>query len=419
MKRFFRLPTLLLLAGSLFLINACTTDETPDFVLPPTINLNAGTDLITGDETLAAGAPIKVQITAEKGDNDMESIEFQQDGVRIADFNPRITINGTTASSAEPLLFDTEKETLTWDIEILTDATEVSTYTIIAKDDAGNTDQVSLTITIEAAEPTLSFPGSGSTFVLDPGNKNGSKVTVVTNGSPLVNISVWQDGALIEEMDRVFYDTPSNEFASNPLPLEGDDVNGLIEKDVFIRTHDFVGTVEYTIQVENAAGKTANASYFVTIEPTGTPIDLEYTAVLLSNADGGSMILGGMDLYTGTNVSVNAASANIIDLGINGNPAATNWVQKISPANGAAMKELSSAQIDAGFSYAGVTFKEQIIEGWNGGVSVTEATNQVQVGDVFIVNVDNDYFILQCFEVNITDGNNEDNYRFDIKQALF
>jgi len=420
MRRFFQLPTMMLLAASLFLVNACTTDDNPPIVISPTAQLIDEAGFLTFDSEVAVGDSIRVKLSAAQGDNPMNAVTFLQDGVQITDFG-RISINGTQASSSAPLLFDDEKVSFTWEVAIAAHADGVATYTFEVSDETGSTDQVQLDITIASAPPSISFTGMGTTQTLPAGTLNEIKVTAVSNGTDLSTIAVYQDGELITAMNRIFFGDASTEFASNPLPLEGDDINGLVDKSIFIRTQSDVGSAEYTIEITNAAGQTASGAYTATVAPTGTPLDGTFTAVLLSNADGGTNILGGLDLYAGENVSVNSTNATIIDLGINGNAAATNWIQKIQGANGGTIKEPSTAQSDDPYFFDDINFKEQVLSAWDGGTGVTnnQSTNQVQVGDMFFVNADNDYFIIKCVEVSVTTTNNEDFYRFDVKQAIY
>lgn len=419
MKQLLRAPQLLLLALSLFIFNACQTDPIgtgTGFDIPPSINLNSGTDLLTGDATLDSGAPIKLQITASSGDNDMQFVEFRQDGSRISDIS-RITINGAPAVSNAPLLSGDEVTSFMWDVEIMTDNSSPSTYSILVSDGSSNTDQVSLTITIDAAEPTISFVGIGSTVMGIPGAADKKTVTVMSNGVDLANLSILQNGVLITDLTTIYYGDLNTNFTANPMEITGDDVNGFV-KDIYVRQFG-MGESTYTIQVENVAGKTASADYGIeTI--VGTAVDATFDMRLLSNAVGAN--LGGLDLYTGDNVSVNSADATIIDQGINGNGAATNWIQKFRHNGNGSVKELSAEQTSAGFAFDDVEYKEEILDLWDNAVSPAndqEPTNKVMVGDVFIISNDNDYFLLECTNVEVTTTNNSDFYNFKVKQAIF
>lgn len=414
MRKNIQLVSYLFFAFSLMLFNSCSEDIGTGFAVAPSIVLNSGADLVTGNTTLASGESLKVQISATAGDNDMQFIEFRQDGVRISDIN-RIKIDGVTASSAAPLLSGTEVSALTWDVEIATDNQQESTYTFLVSDANGNTDFVSLDISINAASPSISFVGIGSTVETSPGAADKKLVTVESNGVNLSALAIYENGNLITDLTRIYYGDLNTNFTNNPMTIEGNDIFGFV-KDVFVRQFT-MGISEYTIEVQNIAGKTASASYFIN---AGSSIDAEFTATLLSNADGGN--LGGLDLYTGANVSVNSASATIVDQGINGNPNATNWIQKFRHNGVGSIKELSQAQIDAGFSYANIQFKEDILAAWNDAIAPADdqqPTNKVQVGDVYLILNDNDYFIIECTEVVITTNDNLDYYNFNIKQAIY
>lgn len=411
MRRFFRLPNLLLFAVGIFLANACTVDEDP-FVLGPNVSFGSGVDFLDADATIGSGTAIRVNLIATKGDNPMQIVEFLENGVRIDDIS-RISINGTPATSNAPLLTGAEVDAIDMDISIVPHASGTSTYTFSVQDNAATSNQVSLDITIQSDPPTISFNGSGTTLSTTANTWDQKSVTADGSGSDLTFISVWQDGALITDLSRIKFGDFDTDFTENPLPLTGDDVTSLDAKAVYIKSQD-AGTATYTIQVENAAGLTANASYDISITPTGTPIDATYTGVLLQNASGPNPT-GGMDVYTGNTVSVNSTDADVIDSGIDGN---ADWLQSIEPANGSALRKLSQAQSDAGFDFAAVTFKEEIIEAWNGGDAVVDM-GFVTMGDVFMVNKDDDYFVIECTLIESTSGDNLDKYEFDIKQAVF
>lgn len=416
MKLILRRSQLLFLALSIFIFNACETDPMGnDFAVAPSITLNSGTGLLTGDATLDSGDAINIQISATAGDNDMQFVEFRQDGSRIQGVS-RIMINGAPASSNAPLLFGDETTSLIWDISIETDNTSPSIYSVVVSDDSGNTDAVSLAITIDASEPTIDFVGIGSTVMGMPGAADKKTVTVGSNGVDLSTLAMYENGVLITDLTKIYYGDLNTNFTANPMEINGTDVTGFV-KDIYVRQFG-MGTSTYTIEVTNVAGKMASADYSIeTI--VSTPIDASFTASLLSNAVGGG--LGGLDLYTGANVSVNSADATIIDQGINANGPATNWIQKFRHNGTGSIKELSSTQITEGFDFDGITTKEQIIVAWNEAVSPVndqEPTNKVQVGDVYIISNNADYFIIKCTTVEMTTDNNDDFYNFDVKQAL-
>ena len=412
MRRFFRLPNLLLFAFGIFLVNACTVDEDP-FVLSPNVSFGTGVDFLDADATISGGTAIRVNLIATKGDNPMQTVEFLENSVQIADFDTRITIDGSPAISALPLLTGDDVDALSWDISITPHATGTSTYTFSVSDANGNSNQVSLEITIQNDPPTLSFPGSGTTLTTTPNTWDEKKVTVDAMGNTLSTISVWQDGALITDLTRISFGDFGTNFTNNPLDLTGDDVNGLTDKSVYIKSQND-GTSIYTIFVETLGGLTAQASYDIAIMATGTAIDATYTGVLLQNAASPNAT-GGMDVYTGNTVSVNSMDADVIDSGIDGN---ADWLQSIEPANGSAIRRLSATQIGDGFDFDAITFKEEIIEAWNGGDAIVDM-GFVAVDDVFMIEKDDDYFVIKCTLIESTNGDNLDKYEFDIKQAIF
>ena len=99
-----------------------------------------------------------------------------------------------------------------------------------------------------------------------------------------------------------------------------------------------------------------------------------------------------------------------------------NWIQKFRHNGNGSVKELSADQASAGFAFDDIEYKEEILDLWDNAISPAndqEPTNKVMVGDVFIISNDNDYFLIECTNVEITTTNNSDFYNFKVKQAIF
>lgn len=144
------------------------------------------------------------------------------------------------------------------------------------------------------------------------------------------------------------------------------------------------------------------------------PIDVEFKDVLLENARGSAPCLkGGIDLYTGKTVSCLSEDASFIDCGVD---SLGNWRQQILNTN-CWLRVLSQDQLDAGFNYSEVHTKIEIIKAWDLAENVL-THEHVELGEVFIINQENDYFLIQCVFIENTLDNNFDKFKFDIKQAL-
>lgn len=194
----------------------------------------------------------------------------------------------------------------------------------------------------------------------------------------------------------------------------------------------------YTFTVTDKLQKTAFTDIQIkTIaEPfTGTPIDSTLTGVLFNQA--GPSGTGGLDLDQGEGTGSSDASAEIRDLGIDCTIPVTqeNWRRRFGTLNGATMVKVDATQVE-GFTFDGVDKKEQIADAYNSGIDladgisyaddctetpVTDATEDVAEGDMFVVQKDGVNYLIRVDEVNYVhsatnfDIRNDDNYVFSIK----
>lgn len=415
MKRFFQVQFLFALSIGFLLFEGCTTDESPLPGISPTVGLISDIGFLSADATIPAGDSIKLLVSASSGTDLMKSVAIQRDFSNVP--LSEVAYNGVAASANPRLLFDTEKESFTWEIFVAPHTSGAATYTVFVDDDGGESDEVSITVTIEDPDPTITLSAGGN-FIAGPGMFAGFDLSVETNGVDLSTIAILQEGTLIMEADRIYLGgiMAANEFTTNPMDLMGDDILGMVNRDVFVRAQNTAGTtVNYTLEITNIGGKTASAPF--TITTSGTDIDATFTAVLLENATSVNPS-GGINLYDGATVSVFSANANIID---QGEDASDNWLQQIGTVNGSNLKKISQGQIDGGYVFEDILYKEQIIDSWNDGDNLSLGISDVvAVGDIFFVEVDNDYFVIQCVEINTTpQGNSLDNYKFDIKKAEY
>ncbi len=411
MQRFFNVKTLfILLIGATFL-TSCGVDENPiptPTATPPSVSLLTETGYISTDATIAAGESILVKIDASKGENQMNTLLIQRDGVDI-DLS-EISYNGAPAAANPTLLFGDDKDAFTWDAAITAHAPGDALYTFIVTGDGDNTENaISITITVEDAMPELTVSGNGM-YNAFPGSSAGFRINGVTNEVDFATLAVLQDGELIDG-DRI---SCNGVFATtNPFNLEGDDITGFTDKEITVKTTTEVGIQNYTVVVENINGTTDSADFTIV---TGTPIGAIFTGVLLENAAGNDPT-GGINLYDGETVSVNASNAHVIDLG--NNSAGTAWLERIGGDNGGTIKAISAAQIDAGMTLASLEFIEQVKTAYDEAVVLNNnESDVVEIGDFFFANVDNDYFALEVKEKGVNTAG-LGFYRFDIVKAEF
>lgn len=194
--------------------------------------------------------------------------------------------------------------------------------------------------------------------------------------------------------------------AANPIVLSGSDKEGF-DSELIIKTAA-KGTKTYTLELADESGATVSTQFDLTVM-------VEYTALLVNNRDGQQF--GGLDLDDGQTVPYNSPIAEIRDKGINlGAPSNdVNWYQQILPVNGAELRVPDLTQSE-NFSYENATSRGAIVAAFDSGISKTES-DVVAVGDLFLVKRDDNYYLLECVEINITNSDNNDYYKFDVKQV--
>ncbi len=405
---------LFLVAAIAVFIASCSDDDQPPFIQVVT---EAG--FVSDGDFVDGGQAFMVKINADKGDNDLSSVEFLRDGTRLDPTD--LTINGDPASSAAPLLFDSEVESFTWEVGIIAHDAGAAEYTFTVTD--ANDETASVSITLTAKTGALNVAVNGDTEIqTSPESFTAVALNVTSAGPILTTIGVTSGGSDVAVEDLRFNDADqAAEFSSNPLAFPAEFENGF-DGTIYIKA-PADGSQDFRITVEDATGETASVD--VTLNAT-TAIDGEFTVVVINNADGPVGVLGGLDLrnsadqpetVTGNPMNPDYARADLVDQGIDvALPAATNWIQKIMPVNGAVLRTPDQAQSE-GFTYASADNKEAIIAAFDTGTTKTES-DVVAVGDLFVVKKGDDHFLLQCTNVVVTPADNTDRYEFSVKQAF-
>ena len=211
--------------------------------------------------------------------------------------------------------------------------------------------------------------------------------------------------------------------SNNPFLITGSKTSGG-EYEIEITPVDVpLETRTYIVEVTDGANLTAAVSFSITV--TGTPVS-EITGVLLNQ--GGPAGQGALNLNDGSSTGTSSsdptsATAHIKDEGINTDLAlADNWRQQISAINGSVIRT-PGATMPEGFSYENITTREALVAAFDVADDLTQknandelVSEVVQVGDIFLVQNGDDYWILETTAVNITDADNSDNYEFSIKK---
>jgi len=377
-------------------LTSCGDDPILNTEIPPTVT-------ISGDAEVAPGQPITLTITGDNGDGAMELLTITENGAQVAldrIMSNDIGGNPATLSGGNELAF-----AFLVDVEApVTPGTY--TYTARVADENGQSDEATVDVTVISQPSTITYEGARP-FVTSTAN-NVFNISATAGGASLITFAVYKDGELVNA-DRAAFN--GADFDENPYTLEADDQGGFSMADVLVRL-DGTGTATYTFEVTNALGESVSTDVNVTF---GTSLTNTYSAVLLSNASGGVNTLGGLDLESGENVSVNSNEANVIDLGIVSNTDPT-WVQKIQGANGTTLRAADSNQPEL-FNFDNINSREAIISAYDAGLSANPS-NVVAVGDVFIAQEDDKYYLMKCTDISVTNNNNEDFYRFDIKTSI-
>jgi len=404
----------LLLAGLILSLPSCTEDEDPmiDPSLGPSVSLIADTGFLTGDATLSGGEVFKVRLQAFTGDSPLNTISVRENGTAISHTLDRILFNGADDDANPKLLFGADKDGFTWDIEVTAQADGVSTYEFIVTDEAGNNDAVSINITIENLPLTIVQVGGASIINTMASNLVNVMIDVQKGSSPLNNISVYEDGVLISDLDRLKFKDIFTDFTGNPMPFTGDDKDGFMDN-IYIRANTVDGSYMYTVEVTDESG--AIASIDLTFISGQTALDNEFMAILVSNADGQND--GGLDLDAGISVPADSVAAEIRDLGIDlSQQTDKNWIQKIEAVNNATLRSFDPTMIE-NFDFDNVNSKEAIIGIYDNSTELSQS-DVVNVDDIFAVKRGDDHFLLKVTKVEVTAADNNDFYEFSVKQAL-
>lgn len=265
------------------------------------------------------------------------------------------------------------------------------------------------TTTGPSAEITFGAGFENQTF--DPGLLlSPLKVRFTAGDADLNAVYVYRNGAKMS-IDSFIVDGENK--AANPFNLLTDQKDSVtFSFGVILR--DAEVTDKYEFLISDVNGETASVVINLTTEVTGTPLQQDTVTYKLWNANGKNP--GGLDLDAApqdATVSSNSPDAEIIDSGIDiGLPDATNWVKKIEPVNGASLMPYSG-------SFDEITTFEQLVELYNADLEVAQS-DEVKVGDVFIVNNGNKYYLLKATvvkEVTTTDSEaNNDYYEFAVKK---
>lgn len=267
-------------------------------------------------------------------------------------------------------------------------------------------------------DPIVDPVGPSASFVSAAGYLDGDaelqagetfsvQVQLSKGDAALKSLTIYAGASQLATSDFTIVGVTSN----NPLLIVG---GGDVTYDITITAKDEVGDVTtYAFEVSDEDGLTAETSLAITIvAPPTTATNVSYSAVVLNNYSGPSY--GSLDLDTGDAVSSASADGDIRDNGIDlAQPTASNWYQKIHPVNGASMKIPNAAQVE-NFSFENANTREMLVAAWDTGTSVTE-TGTLAVGDLFLVLIGEDYYLVEVADIYVDPAANGDYYTLNVK----
>ncbi len=412
MKSLSILKFLCLIGLAVFLMPSCLEDETGGGgtggggATGPSTSLLADTDVLSEDATVDAGAAFSVRLQALAGEGDLTSLTIYEDGFQI-DPSRIVSIETVDVPNNPQVVTGDAVGGFTWTITLTAHAEGTLGYEFEVTDANAITSSASINITVASEPLTISFDnGDGAVTGVGPG-LFAFPITAGGGANGLASIAVYEDGTLISDLSRLRYKDTAVQFDSNPQPFPAEDQAGFMGT-IYVSLINGAHTL--TFEVTDGSGTTVSADKTYN---AGTPVS-EIIGVLL-NA-GGPSGTGGLDLDTGDGTGSMDAAAEIRDQGIDSNQTPdVNWIQRIAATNNATLRVPDFSALPEGFSYGGVTTAEEITSVFDTGITVAES-DMVQVGDIFAVERDGNYYLLLTTDVQVKATDNTDFYEFSIKQ---
>ncbi len=419
MNKILKFPALILFGLATMFLVGCEGDDGTGGgdVLKPSISITSASDL-----TLLPGEEFTIDFTASKGteDNALKAITVYEDGVKVP--VARLKFNGTAAVANPALIVGDDKEGLNWSVSIIahTTAGVSETYSVEVQADDNQVSEASITVDIAATPPTFTSTSNPDAMNVPQDTKLSFRLTAVKGSGDLVLIEVLENGIAVDPVS-IFWDNISMSVASNPFSLEGDDVFGFEDKELFIMTPMSEGTFMYKVIITDSSGLTSELNFNVTTvpdTPTGTPVDIR-TGILLNSE--GPIGTGGLDLdnLDNNNGSVGSSEGEGADIRDNGFvPGTGNWAQTISPVGSSMIKYLRAGEggLPEGFTFDSIDFKEGLSSLFDNGITFTQGVSDfLVIGDVFVVEKSNSFWVLEVTNIEVTDNDNADKYTFNVK----
>lgn len=400
----------LLLSSLLFILflSSCEDDPViPPTPVGPTIDFVEEAGYLNSDAIVNAGSEFKVKVTAVDVDNPLNFLTIYENGVKV-DLT-RIKRDDSPVAGNAILLVGDEKSGVTLDLTITAhEESGQSTYSFEITDDGTLTDQVSINITVEDKPATFGFTQGGTGITMDaqltPNQLFKVTLSAERGTAPLKAIAIYEDDVLISDLNRL--EINGGVPAANPMLLEGTAVDSF-NWELFVRAHDS-GTKAYRFEIIDGDDETMSVGFNI-----NTAISIQTEKIVLLNNAAGPDSTGGVNFLSGLSLNSSDSTAHLIDKGIDLSlPGDQNWLQMIEAGQGAVLKSAGANQPE-GFNFESVTTKDQIIAAFEIG-SVVGITG-VSQGELYLLEKNGIYFLIEIKSINTTDSDNSDNYELNLK----
>jgi len=187
----------------------------------------------------------------------------------------------------------------------------------------------------------------------------------------------------------------------------------------FLASQDFDDEVTYTVTVADEEMEEASIDFTLTTEAEPAPMTpVLDTSGVFFNRDGS--MAGAFDLDSARAVSSSSMDSELQDAGINTDlPADENWRKVIIAENGATIYSLSEADMTE-FSYDAIGFVEDIRDIRTRAVESNPnagetRTGSLSEGDVFLVETEDDIYLVEVTTITDTADDNNDGYTISYK----
>ncbi len=382
----------LLMAAAILGLTACGDDPILTNELPPSVTIN-------GDVEVAPEGIITLTISGSKGDADMNLLSIKEDGVTVS---LETGLNNPDIGSGDALLAGDNAIAFDFTVELRAPATPGTyTYSATVTDANNKSNEASIDVIVSSTPPTISYMGPNPYEAGFGGNI--FRITAAAGSADLSTIAVYDDGGLINATSLKLND---EDFDDNPYSLVGDDVSGFDMAAVVVDFSE-AGTYNLTFEVTDALGETASTEVSVVV---GTPLNVTYSEKFFFNLAGPAGFNGSFDLDLGESLASSSTDAELQDLG---NDANGDWRRQVAAEGDAKLVAPSSSSPEL-FNYSSVNSAEALIAAFNTGVDVSTGTARIEIGDVFVVENNGDYYIIEFSNIT-TASNDEDFYTINVK----